>query len=234
MRAQSQTDGHGHDLAKDASALGHRRHDAATSQPLPADLELWLDEHDEVALVAHERVHRWEHEGEGDEAQIGDDHVEATAQVIRVDVADVGGGQISDAGIGRHLGGELVVADVKGGHVSRPVLEEHLGEAPRARADVQAAPSLYVDRPALQGMEELECRPPHPLLRLVAQLDGRLGGDGSRGLGRRAPVDAHRARVEKLARLGARAHEAASHQLGIEPAWGHAPPRSLSLLWSSR
>ena len=58
------------------------RHDAGAAEPLPADLELRFDQHDQVTVVGDEGAHGGQGDGEGDEAEVGDHEVEGATECL--------------------------------------------------------------------------------------------------------------------------------------------------------
>jgi hypothetical protein len=122
-------------------------------------------------------------------------------------VSDVGAGALDDARVAGHLFDQLPVTDVQGGHLGSALAEQDLGEAPRAGADVQGAPTRHREslRPeGLEGAQQFVCRPPHPRVRRRHDLEDRVVRDG-----RRHPQNGHSpepdaAVLHELRRLGAR------------------------------
>lgn len=219
------------DGAQDATPLVARRDDAAATQPLAADLELGLDQRDDVAAVGNQGPNRRERNGKRDEAEVAHDQVESPAEGAGVDVPDVGARQVDDPGVVSQPRRQLTVADVECGHLAGSVLEQDLREASGTRADVEAASARDVDRPQLQGMQQLERRSTDPAVDLAGQRDDGGIRDLVAGLAHDPLVDENDPVADELTGLAPRSGEAASHECSVEAAAGHAPPRSLRRDW---
>ena len=74
--------------------------------------------------------------GQGDEGDVGDDHLGRVGQVARGDVADVGAAHLDDARVAGDARVELAVADVERDHTPRAAAQQHFGEASGGGADV--------------------------------------------------------------------------------------------------
>ena len=159
-----------------------------------------------------------QHDGQGDEAEVGDDEVEGAAEVLRLDLAHVGARQVGDARVSGDLGGQLAVADVERGDVRGPVLEQHLGEAPGARPDIETPPSpRRRSATSAAAWRSLSAARPTHFSGAGVSTIAVSGRTGSGGLASTDPVDEHDARIDELAGLASRAREPSRHELGVEP-----------------
>lgn len=211
--------------------IGHRRHaipvlahHPGAGQPGTTHFELWLHQDDPVpADPAHRPQHR-QHQGQRDEAEVGDDQVEQPAHVVRPDAPQVRAGPVHDPGVGAQAGRELAVPDVEGDHLTSAAFEEDLCETAGGRAAVETSGADHrVGHlgPGRQGMIQLEVPaadgagtgPRVP----CSQADRLADGHGLGGSGRQHAVDLDGSGVHEIASVAARARQATVHQGAVEP-----------------
>ena len=114
------------------------------------------------------------------------------------------------------------MADVHGVDVGRPVLEQAVGEAAGRGSGIEGAPAGDGDREPVQCGLELAAAPADEGRRGPEQDDGLVRGDEARRLVGVRAGDEDGAGGDRRLGLLPGIDEAASHELGIEPAAGPA------------
>ena len=166
--------------------VGRVPHHTALADPVPADLELWLHEREQVEPRRRARRHRGQHLGQTDERHVDHDHLGRMGKLLFAQAAGVDALEHGHARILAQAPVELSVGDVHAGDMGRAGLEQAIREPSGGGAHVQAQATVDLDGEGCQGALELLAAArgvaPHG-----AHLDldvGRhehpgLGGDGS-------------------------------------------------------
>jgi hypothetical protein len=142
----------GVDLGADAFVDRRVGDDAAPAiDLLAAGFELWLhEEHHRRPRLAQSGQPR-DHQLQRDERQVADDQVDRAADLVDVDVADVGALEVRDTRIGSESFVELTVPDVEGDDVRGTTLQQAIGEPAGGRAGIERPTTADVDA------EDVEC-----------------------------------------------------------------------------
>ena len=142
--------------------------------------------------------------------------VEAAAEVVAAQAAQVGPFPHGDAGIGAQALVELVAAHVERHHVRRAALEQAVGEAAGGRAGVEHPEPGDVDAEVVEGGVELLAAARHEPGARPDELDRLSGRDEAGRLVGRGAAHQDPPCCDGGARLLAAVDQAPADQLGVE------------------
>ena len=195
------------DLVQGPGPRGVVLDQTALPDRLGPDLELRLDQGDQLGPSAGQAESSRQRLGQADEADVGDDQVRRIGYQGGGQTAGVDALQRDHPWIAGQAGMQLAAADVDGVDPGRAALQADLGEPAGRGADVQHRAPLQRHRPQVEGADQLQ-GPAADIGMGGDRLDGRTPVDHVGGLGEGAPVDAHPARLDGGAGLGAAVEQA--------------------------